>query len=534
MQASGPGVTHQFKDEGSMTDYVTSLLSGLMTGGFSALVAGVIVYMGWVKPQRERLKKQYDDLDQERDKIGEQIESRKRELLLEAKEQGLRLRDEIEQEHKESRAELQKLEKRLNQKEETLDQRFSQFDERWEKLQEREGAIDREHSEARELKERRTAELERVAGLSSEEAKAVLLKEVEDHMRLDAARLIQDIEDEARAEGEKRARNIITVAIQRIAPDHVSASTVSVVPLPSDDIKGRIIGREGRNIRAFETVTGVDVIIDDTPEAVVLSSFDPVRREVARLALTALVADGRIHPGRIEETVTKAQSDVDTVIREAGERAVLETGVTGLHQEIVKLLGRMQFRTSYGQNLLDHSIEVCQIGASIAAELGANVTVAKRACLLHDLGKIVPDAEGPHALVSQEIMLRYGESAAAAHAAGSHHNEIPQETVEDVIVQLADAVSAARPGARREVLENYVKRLQKLETIADSFPGVEKTYAVQAGREIRLMVRPEMVDDAGALKLARDAAKRIEDEMEYPGHIKVTVIRETRAIDYAK
>jgi ribonuclease Y len=299
-------------------------------------------------------------------------------------------------------------------------------------------------------------------------------------------------------------------------------------------VKGRIIGREGRNIRAFETLTGVDVIIDDTPEAVVLSSFDPVRREIARLALEALVLDGRIHPGRIEDTVARAQTEVNTLIKEAGERAVMETGITGLHPEIVKLIGRMRYRTSYGQNLLDHSIEVCQIAGTIAAELGANVTIAKRAGLLHDLGKMIPDSDIPHALMSQELMLRYGESEAAAHAAGAHHNEILAETVEDVIIQLADTVSAARPGARREMVENYIKRLQKLETIADSFPGVEKTYAVQAGREIRLMVRPEIVDDAAAHKLARDAARRIQDEMEYPGQIKVTVIRETRAIDYAK
>jgi ribonuclease Y len=324
------------------------------------------------------------------------------------------------------------------------------------------------------------------------------------------------------------------MSIQRIAADHVSETTVSVVPLPSDDVKGRIIGREGRNIRAFETMTGVDVIIDDTPEAVVLSSFDPVRREVARLALEALVVDGRIHPGRIEETVARAQEEVDAMIKHAGERAVMESGVSGIHPEIVKLLGRMHYRTSYGQNLLDHSIEVCLIGGSIAAELGLNVGVVKRACLMHDLGKIAPDAEGPHALLSQELMLRYGESVSVARAAGAHHNDIPVEAVEDVIVQLADTVSASRPGARREMLETYIKRLQKLETIADSFPGVDKTYAVQAGREIRLIVRPEVIDDASAHKLARDTAKRIEEEMEFPGQIKVTVIRETRAIDYAK
>jgi len=512
----------------TIIDWVLLLVAALLAAAFG----GTLLF--YLKPQQEILRKQTAGLDGEREQLKAQAETRRKELLIEAREEALRLRGEVESEHKDKKAELQRVERKLAQKEETLEDKLSSLDGQREALALQERAAQRHLQEAWDTKERQKAELERVAGLSADEARAILMKDVEDQARHDTARLVMQIEAEARAEGDKRARAIITTAIQRIAADHVSETTVSVVPLPSDDVKGRIIGREGRNIRAFETLTGVDVIIDDTPEAVVLSSFDPVRREVARLALTALILDGRIHPGRIEETVAKAQDEVEQSLRQAGERAVMESGVTGLHPEIVKLLGRMRYRTSYGQNLLDHSIEVCHIGSSIAAELGANVTVAKRASLLHDLGKVVPDSDMPHALLSQELMLRWGESPAAAHAAGAHHEEIALETVEDVIVQLADAISAARPGARREMLESYIKRLQKLEALADSFPGVEKTYAVQAGREIRLMVRPEVVDDAAAHKLAHDAAKKIEEEMDYPGQIKVTVIRETRAINYAK
>jgi ribonuclease Y len=497
-------------------------------------VGGIVLFFAWIKPEKEKIHRLAQETDREREQLRRDTETRNKEALLEVREEAQRLRDESALELKEKNAELQKFERKLAQKEETLDGKLGALDRQWESVRAREREIDRQHKEASALRQLHQDALERVSGMTGEEAKASLIKELEDQTRHEATRMIMQIEEEAKNEGDKRARSIVTMAIQRIAADHVSETTVSVVPLPSDDIKGRIIGREGRNIRAFETLTGVDVIIDDTPEAVVLSSFDPVRREVARLALEALVIDGRIHPGRIEEIVAKAQEDVDAIIKEAGERAVMESGVTGLHPEIVKLLGRMKYRTSYGQNLLDHSIEVCLVGTTIAAELGANITITKRACLLHDMGKIVPDADGPHALLSQELMLKYGESEAAAYAAGAHHNDIPPHTVEDVIVQLADTISASRPGARREMLESYVKRLQKLETIADSFPGVEKTYAVQAGREIRLMVRPEIVDDVQAHKLARDAAKRIEEEMEFPGQIKVTVIRETRAIDYAK
>lgn len=505
----------------------------LLIAAVIVLIAAAFMFYKGLKSQRES-QSVLKGLEDEKERLRRETETRQKELALEAREEAHRLRDEIEQDYKEQRTELQRLERKLAQKEETLEEKLSGLDKQWDAVRMRERETERHYQEILELKGQQRSELQRISGLSAEEARVLLFKEIEDQSRLEAARLMHQIEEDARNEAEKRARDILTMSIQRIAADHVSETTVSVVPLPSDDVKGRIIGREGRNIRAFETMTGVDVIIDDTPEAVVLSSFDPVRREVARLALEALVVDGRIHPGRIEETVARAQEEVDAMIKHAGERAVMESGVTGLHPEIIKLLGRMHYRTSYGQNLLDHSIEVCLIAGSIAAELGVNSAIAKRAALMHDLGKIVPDAEGPHAILSQEIMLRYGESPAVARAAGAHHNDIPVETVEDVIVQLADTVSASRPGARREMLENYVKRLQKLETIADSFPGVDKTYAVQAGREIRLIVRPEVIDDASAHILARDAAKRIEEEMEFPGQIKVTVIRETRAIDYAK
>jgi ribonuclease Y len=513
---------------------MSSLIFSVGAAVLVAALAGLVLFALYIQPQREILRRQAAEIAAERERLKREADTQRKELLLEAREDAHRLRDEIEQELKEKRQELQRFERKLAQKDEALDDKLDSLDSQREALAVQERAAQRHLQDAWDFKEQQNAALEKVAGLNADQARSLLLKDVEDQTRMDAARLVHQIEEEAKSEGDKRARDILSLAMQRIATDHVSESTVSVVALPSDDVKGRIIGREGRNIRAFETLTGVDVIIDDTPEAVVLSCFDPVRREIARLALTSLILDGRIHPGRIEESVAKAQDDVAVLMREAGDRAVLETGVTGLHPEIIKLLGRMRYRTSYGQNLLDHSIEVCLLGASLAAELGANVTIAKRASLLHDLGKVVPDAEMPHALLSQELMLRFGESPAAAHAAGAHHYELPMDTVEAVIVQIADSVSAARPGARREMLESYVKRLQKLEALADSFPGVEKTYAVQAGREIRLMVRPEVLDDAAAHALARDAAKRIEEELEYPGQIKVTVIRETRAVNYAK
>lgn len=493
-------------------------------------------YITKVQPLQQEALRKIDELSKQKEQAGKDIEAERKEALVAAKEEVYRLRAEMERENRDKRAEIGRLERRLAQKEETLERRLETLERREGGLGEREVEAERLRGELNNLVARQRGELERVAHLPAEEARAQVLKAVEDESRHDAARLIREIEEKAKEEGDRRARNIVTLALQRCAVEQTSETTVSVVPLPSDDLKGRIIGREGRNIRAFETLTGVDVIIDDTPEAVVVSAFDPVRREIARIALSNLVSDGRIHPGRIEEMVEKAQSEVEDRMREAGERAVLESGVTGLHPELIRLLGRMRYRMSYGQNILSHSIEVSNLCSSIASELGANIEIARRAGLLHDLGKVDYESDQPHALISRDLMLRYGEHEEAAHAAGAHHNDFEPETVEAVIVQTADAMSAARPGARREMLENYVKRLQKLETIGDAFPGVEKTYAVQAGREIRVVVRPGEIDDLAAIQLARDAAKRIEEEMasQYPGQIKVTVIRETRAVDYAK
>jgi ribonuclease Y len=506
-------------------------------GLFALALGGVaLLYKLRVQPLQQEMLRRLEDLSKQKEEAEKDIEARRKEALVAAKEEVYRLRAEMERENREKRAEIGRLERRLAQKEETLERRLDGLEKREGSLAEREVEADRLRDELKNLVARQRAEMERIAGLTGDEARAQVLKAVEDESRHEAARLIRDIEEKAKEEGDQRARNVVTLAIQRCAVEQTSETTVSVVPLPSDDLKGRIIGREGRNIRTFETLTGVDVIIDDTPEAVVVSAFDPVRREIARVALTNLVADGRIHPGRIEEMVEKARGEIEARMREAGERAVLDSGVTGLHPEIIRLLGRMKYRMSFGQNILNHSIEVSHLCASIAAEIGANVEIARRAGLLHDLGKVDFESEQPHALISRDLMLRYGEHEEAAHAAGAHHADIEPETAEAVIVMTADAISAARPGARREMLENYVRRLQKLETIADSFPGVEKTYAVQAGREIRLMVRPGEVDDLAAIQLARDAAKRIEEEMasQYPGQIKVTVIRETRAVDYAK
>jgi len=495
-----------------------------------------VLYRLRLEPLQNELKRERDELKKKQDDSEKELEARRKEALIAAKEEAFQLRAEMEREDREKRGELGRLERRLAQKEETLDRRLEGLEQRDKELNEREVEADRLRGELTNLIHRQRTELERIAGLPTEEARAQVLKAVEDETRHEAARLIRDVEEEAKRDGERRARNVLTLAIQKCAVEQVSETTVSVVPLASDDMKGRIIGREGRNIRAFETLTGVDVIIDDTPEAVVVSSFDPVRREIARIALTNLVADGRIHPGRIEEMVEKAQVEVEDKMREAWERAVLESGVTGLHAELIRLLGRMRYRMSFGQNILSHSIEVSQLSASIAAEIGANVEIARRAGLLHDLGKVYYESDQPHALISRELMLRYGEHEEAAHAAGAHHNDIEPETAEAILVMIADTISATRPGARREMLENYVRRVQRLEAIGDAFPGVEKTYAVQAGREIRLMVRPGEVDDLAAIQLARAAAKRIEEEMasQFPGQIKVTVIRETRAVDYAK
>ncbi len=462
-------------------------------------------------------------------------ESRKKELLLEAKDEIHKSRTEHEKEVKERRAELSKQERRLEQKEATLDKKTEAFEHKEEELAKKLQKAAQTQEEAEQAKAAQMKALEAISGLTQEQAKQYLLQSVEDEVRHESAVKIKEIEQQLKEEADDKAREIIALAIQRCAADHAAETTVSVVPLPNDEMKGRIIGREGRNIRTLETITGVDLIIDDTPEAITVSSFDPVRREVARLALEKLIVDGRIHPTRIEDMVEKARREVDRVIREEGERACYETGVHNLNPELVKILGRQKYRTSYGQNVLNHSIEVSHIAGLMAAELGVDVALAKRAGLLHDLGKSIDhEVEGSHVQLGADLARKYKENPVVVNAIEAHHGDVEPKTVIAVLVQAADAISAARPGARRENVENYIRRLQKLEELTGSYPGVEKAYAIQAGREVRIMVKPEVVTEDNMILLARDIAKQIEAELEYPGQIKVNVIRETKAVEYAK
>ena len=462
-------------------------------------------------------------------------ETKKREAMLEAKEESIRVKNELDKEVKERRAELQRSERRIVQKEENLDKKLDAIEKREAGFAAKEEEINRQKAQVAKLNEERLQELERISGLTSEQAKEYLLKTVEEDVKLDTAKLIKEMENKAKEEADKKAKDFVVTAIQKCAADHVAETTISVVQLPNDEMKGRIIGREGRNIRTLETMTGVDLIIDDTPEAVILSGFDPIRREVARIALEKLIVDGRIHPARIEEMVEKAQKEVETMIREEGESATLEVGVHGIHPELIKLLGRMKFRTSYGQNALKHSIEVAQLSGLLAAEIGVDVRTAKRAGLLHDIGKAVDhDMEGSHIQLGVDLCRKYKESALVINAVEAHHGDVEPESLIACIVQAADTISAARPGARRETLDTYTNRLKQLEDISNGFKGVEKSFAIQAGREIRIMVVPEQINDADMIILARDVAKKIEAEMEYPGQIKVNVIRESRVTDIAK
>ena len=506
------------------------------------IVMIVVAIITWFAA-RNYERKQYDSKvgsaeEKSREIIDEALktaETKKREALLEAKEESLKTKNELEKETKERRAELQRYEKRVLSKEENVEKKADALEKKEADLVRRENILSKRTAEVEAQYEQGIQELERISGLTSEQAKEYLLKSVEDDVKHDTAKLIKELENKAKEEADKKARDLVVTAIQRCAADHVAETTVSVVQLPNDEMKGRIIGREGRNIRTLETLTGVELIIDDTPEAVVLSGFDPIRREVARIALERLIVDGRIHPARIEEMVEKAQKEVENNMREEGEAACLEVGIHGIHPELVKLLGKMKFRTSYGRNALKHSIEVAQLSGLLASELGVDVRLAKRAGLLHDIGKSVDhDMEGTHVQLGADLCKKYKESATVLNAVESHHGDVEPTSLISCIVQAADTISAARPGARRETLETYTNRLKQLEDITNSFKGVDKSFAIQAGREVRIMVVPEQISDDDMILLARDVSKRIEDELEYPGQIKVNVIRESRVTDYAK
>ncbi len=511
------------------------IITIVVSAAVTAVVTALVVSNYHKKTTEATIGNAQDKAREIIDEALKDAESKKREALLEVKEESIRTKNELDKEIKERRAEVQRSERRIQQKEENIDKKTESLERRETSLAAKEENLNKIKVEVSKLNEQRVQELERISGLTSEQAKDYLLKIVEDEVKHESAVIIKEMESRAKEEADKKAREYVVSAIQRCAADHVSETTISVVQLPNDEMKGRIIGREGRNIRTLETMTGVDLIIDDTPEAVILSGFDPIRREVARIALEKLIVDGRIHPARIEEMVEKAQKEVEIMIKEEGEAATLEVGVHGIHPELVRLLGKMKFRTSYGQNALKHSIEVAQLSGLLAAELGLDVRIAKRAGLLHDIGKSVDhEMEGSHIQLGVELCRKYKENATVINAVESHHGDVEPTTLIACIVQAADTISAARPGARRETLETYTSRLTKLEEITNNFKGVDKSFAIQAGREVRVMVVPDQVDDAAMILMARDISKQIESNLEYPGQIKVNVIRESRVIDYAK
>lgn len=507
----------------------------ILVVGLTALVAGLVGFGIALVLRRSLALSSEQSARASADRLTAEARAKQKEIILEAKEEALRVSKAAETENRERRAELQRYETRLDKKDEQLDTKLGQVEERDRRLEEKEKELAAERAGIVRIQDEQKAELARVAGLTQDEARAVLLKQIEDEVRDVANRRVRELEQEARERADDRAREIITMALQRYAADHTADHTVTVVGLPSDDMKGRIIGREGRNIRTLEHLTGVDVIIDDTPETVVLSAFDPIRREVAKRALDRLLVDGRIHPARIEEMVSKARTEIDQTIREAGESAVYEVGLSSLHPDLMKLLGRLAFRTSYGQNVLRHSIEVAHVAGMLGAETGYDVQTMKRAGLLHDIGKAIDhEVEGPHTVIGGDLLKRYGFPQAVIDGVVGHHGDVEPVTMVGTLISAADAISAARPGARSEIVSNYIQRLQELEALANSFAGVEKSYAIQAGREVRVIVKPEEIDDITSTRLARDISQKIQESLQYPGQIKVTVIRETRAVDYAK
>ncbi|MDD3194065.1 MAG: ribonuclease Y [Oscillospiraceae bacterium] len=517
----------------------STIIACIVTGIIAFLAGSVLCFFVGIQYRRKVAEAELGSAEEEAKRILsdaiKSAESRKKEALVEAKDEIYKMRTEAEKDVKERRSEVTRQERRLVQKEESMDRKLENLEKKDESLQSRIKEAEGKLAEAEEIKKRQFEMLERISGLTIEQAKEYLLRNLEEELTHEKALMVSQFEQQTKEESDSKAREIISTAIQRCAADHVAEATVSVVPLPNDEMKGRIIGREGRNIRTLETMTGVDLIIDDTPEAITLSSYDPVRREIARISLERLIQDGRIHPARIEETVEKARKEVEAKIKQDGERAVLETGIHSIHPELVKLLGRLRYRTSYGQNVLDHSLEVAHIAGMMAAELGADVNGAKRAGLLHDIGKaLTHEIEGSHVNIGVDVAKKYKENQNILHAIEAHHGDVEPKTIVACLVQAADAISAARPGARRENVENYIKRLQKLEEIANSFEGVEKCYAIQAGREIRILVKPEVVKDDQTVLVAREIAKKIESELDYPGQVKVHVVRESRAIEYAK